>query len=77
MGRPLRKLHQSHLCISSGLDICNIGICRIGICNIRTMTRFHIRRLPKHMEAQGFVSKNDQLEKADRQTISQEHRRDR
>jgi len=39
---------------------------QLDICNIRT-TRF--RCLPKHMEAQGFVSKNDRLEKADRQTI--------
>jgi hypothetical protein len=66
MGRPLSKLHQTHLWISSGFDICNTDIC-----NIRTMTRFHIRRFPQHMEAQGFVSKNDRLEKADRQTISQ------
>jgi hypothetical protein len=52
MGRPLRKLHQIHLCVSVQLDICNIRI-----------TRF---RGPKHMGAQGFVSKNGRLEKADR-----------
>jgi hypothetical protein len=32
MGRPLRKLHQTHFCISVRPDICNI----------RTMTRFRI-----------------------------------
>jgi hypothetical protein len=58
----------------TGLDICDIdiwdtGICNIGIRNIRTTTRFRIRLFPKHMEAQGFVSKNDRLEKADCQAI--------
>ena len=48
-----------------GLDICSIGT---G--NIRTTTaRFRVRRFPKHGEPQGFVSKNDRLEKADDQTI--------
>ncbi|MEA2794757.1 MAG: hypothetical protein QOI87_2137 [Bradyrhizobium sp.] len=75
MGRPLRKLHQTHFCISNRLDICDIdiwdtGVCNIGIRNIRTTTQFRIRLFPKHMEAQGFVSKNDRLEKADCQTIT-------
>src|SRR6202022_2855953 len=55
---------------------CGLDTWNIDICNIRTTTRFRIRRLPKHMEAQGFVSKNDRLGKVDRQTISQEHTRD-
>jgi hypothetical protein len=38
---------------------------QLDICNIR-ITRFRVRRVPKHMGAQGFVSKNGRLEKADR-----------
>jgi len=58
MGRPLRKLHQTHFCLRAALDICNI----------RTTIRFRTRRFLKH-KAQGFVSKKDRLEKADRQPI--------
>jgi len=36
------------------------------------MTRF---RIPKRVEAQSFVSKNDGLEKADRKTTTQRRRR--
>jgi hypothetical protein len=62
MGRPLRTLHQTH----------SVSLCGLDICNIRTTTRFRIHHLPKRMEAQGFVSKKDRLEKADRKkTIRQ------
>jgi hypothetical protein len=33
------------------------------MCNIRTMTVPAAKSRPKHMEAQGFVSKNQRLEK--------------
>ena len=56
MGRPLRKLHQTHFCISI----------QHGYCNIRTTSRRRIHPLPERVEAPGFVSKNDRLEKADR-----------
>ena len=49
---------------------------QLDICNLRT-TRFRVRPRPKHMEAQGFVSKNGRLEKADRQTTGWECMRDR
>jgi hypothetical protein len=74
MGRPLRKLHQTHFCISNRpghlrYRHLGTGIRNIGIRKFRTTTRFRIRLFPKHMEAQGFVSKNDRLEKADCQRI--------
>jgi hypothetical protein len=81
----LRKIHfhgtpvtqvapNSFLHLQSAWNICDIdiwgtGICNIGIRKFRTTTRFRIRLFPKHMEAQGFVSKNDRLEKADCQRI--------
>jgi hypothetical protein len=40
----------------------------LGIRNIRTTGRF---RIPKRVQAQSFVSKNDGLEKADRKTARQ------
>jgi hypothetical protein len=59
----------------TGLDICDIDIWELAFAilasaNNRTTTRFRIRLFPKHMEAQGFVSKNDRLEKADCQAIT-------
>jgi hypothetical protein len=60
------------------LDICNIGIGIVCICNMRTTAaRFRLRWFPKHGEPQRFVSKNDRLEKADRQAISQGRGQDR
>jgi hypothetical protein len=37
MGRPLRKLHQIHFCLSCGMDACNI----------RTTPVPRTRRLPE------------------------------
>jgi hypothetical protein len=56
MGRPLRKLHQTHTVSPRDQDICNI----------RTTIRFRIHPAVKRMNAPGFVSKNDRIEKADR-----------
>jgi hypothetical protein len=50
MGYPLRKLHQIHSIASVPLDL-------MGSCNIRTTGSRGAAPL-KHMEAQGFVSKN-------------------
>jgi hypothetical protein len=62
MGRPLRKLHQTHFCISV----------LPGYLQYPHHVRFRIPPSPKRMEEQGFVSKKDRLEKADRETVSQE-----
>jgi hypothetical protein len=56
MGRPLRKLHQTHSVFPHGCEICNI----------RT-TGSRIHPFPKRMQ-QRFVSKNHRLEKAHRKT---------
>jgi hypothetical protein len=56
MGRPLRKLHQTHTVSPRDQDICNI----------RTTIRFRIHPAVKRMNARGFVSKNNRIEKADR-----------
>ena len=42
-------------------------------CNIRTMTGSGAKSLPKRMEAQGFVSKNEWLEKASREKFTHGH----
>jgi hypothetical protein len=60
MGRPLRTLHQIHSKSPSELNICNI----------RTISGSRTHPCPKLMEAQGFVSKNEWLEKADCTKIS-------
>jgi len=46
-----------------------------NICNIHTMTGSGSKSPPKHMEAQGFVSKNVQLEKPDREKFTHGRRR--
>jgi hypothetical protein len=56
MGRPLRKLHQTH----------TVSPPDQGICNIRTTIRFRFHPAVKRMNARGFVSKNNRIEKADR-----------
>jgi hypothetical protein len=82
MGRPLRKLHQTHFCISNRpghlrYRIWELAFAISASANNRTTTRFRIRLFPKHMEAQGFVSKNGWLEKADCQAITLGGRRGR
>jgi hypothetical protein len=64
MGCSLRKVHQLHSQIhfqnhaqtSAQPDLPDN-------CNIRTTTGSCLSAPPKHMEVQGFVSKNEQLEK--------------
>jgi hypothetical protein len=56
MGRPLRKLHQTHFRIPA----------LPGYLQYPHHARFRIVLSPKRMEEQGFVSKNDRREKADR-----------
>jgi hypothetical protein len=59
MGRPLRKLHQNHSKSPRAAGYADS-------CNIRTMTGSGAQISPKRMEAQGFVSKNQRLEKVHR-----------
>jgi hypothetical protein len=54
------KLISASICYLCGLDVCNI----------RTTTGSRTRRFPKPMEAQGFVSNNDRLEKTDQKTTA-------
>jgi hypothetical protein len=63
MGRPLCKLHQTHTVSPRDQDICNI----------RTTTRFRIHPAVKRMNAQGFVSKNNQIDKGGPQKGSAIH----
>jgi hypothetical protein len=63
MGRPLRKLHQNHSKAPVPPDMPDI-------CNIRTMTVPALEFPPKRMEAHGFVSKNQRLEKVHREIRS-------
>jgi hypothetical protein len=65
MGCPLRKLHQIHLIVPVPTVLPNS-------CNNRTTTGSGGDPPPKHMEAQGFVSKKERLEKPDHQRLAVE-----
>jgi hypothetical protein len=63
MGRPLRKLHHIHSVSPCDLDIFDI---RSDILQYPHHDPLRTRPRPKRMAPQGFVSKNDRLEKVHR-----------
>src|SRR6202035_3331817 len=67
MGRPLRKLHQTHFCISVPLGTS----LNWELCKIRTTPISAFALCPSAWRHPDLVSKNGRLEKADRETTSQ------